>query len=135
MKLLLLSAFCFFSIHVFAQAPRQNPRITDQTDMFKKFKGTNNDTLRKQFQEYLQRKGAGDNLLANKYGNIAILPQDRMPCLIPNTSSIASIPNAWSGTTVPFQPQYHPIPNPALPKQKQSFKWNALDYNLGIQTK
>ena len=135
MKLLLLSAFCIFSIHVFAQAPGQKPGLSDQADIFKKFKGTNNDTLRKQLQEYLQRKGPGNNLLANKHGSIAILPQDHMPCMVPDSTSIASIPNAWSGVTIPFQPQFHSIPNPALPKKKQSFKWNAFDYNLEIQTK
>jgi hypothetical protein len=135
MKPLLLSAFCVFSIHVFAQTPPQKPGLSDQADIFKKFKGTNNDNLRKQLQEYLQRREAGNNLLVNKYGNVAILPQDHMPCIVPDTTSIASIPNAWSGATVPFQPQYHPIPNPALPKKKQAFKWNALDYHPENQTK
>jgi hypothetical protein len=133
MKLLLLPAFCIFCISIFAQVPRNNQGTMDQNELFKKFKGTNRDTLRKQFQRYLQRRDQ-TNSLANKQGNIVILPQDHMPCIIPASSTMAVIPNAWKGTTLPYQPQYHPIPNPALPKQ-QSFKSNALDNSPGIPTK
>lgn len=134
MKLLLLSAFCFFAFAALAQIPHKSPRILNQDEILRRFKGTNNDTLRKQFQEYLRRRGFSNDLLANKRGNMAILPQDHMPCIVPDTNAIASIPNAWKGTTLPYRPSYHPIPNPALPKQ-QSFNWNALDNSLGIPAK
>jgi hypothetical protein len=128
MKLLLLSAFCVFSVCAFAQVPKNNiPLFPQLPDSLKKFKGNNNNELRKRMQDYLQRKKPQENLLANKYGNVVILPQDNMPCIVPDTNGLVKIPNAWNGVTIPYQPQYHPIPNPALPKQ--SFK-----YNLNFQS-
>ena len=97
------------------------------TGYFKEFKGNNNDILRKQFQEYLQRKKLQNSLVANKHANVAFLPQDNMPWVVPNTNGIAPMPNAWNGVTVPYRQQYHAIPNPALPKQ--SFR-----YDLSLQS-
>jgi len=101
--------------------------------LLKKFKGNNNEVLRKQFQEYVQRKQEQNQLLANKRGNIVFLPQDHMPCVVPDTNEIAPMPNAWSGVTTPFRSQYHPIPNPALPPQ--SFRYNALGNSIGVPSK
>ena len=135
MKLLLLSAFCVFSYCAFAQIPnKKNPWTMQIPDTLRSFKGNNSDVLRKQFQEYLQRRKLQNNLLANKQGSVVILPQDNMPCIVPDTNGIAKMPNAWSGTNLPYIPQYHPIPNPALPKT-QSFKYNALDNSLSIPSK
>lgn len=128
MKLLLLAAI-FFSVGAFAQVPKNNnPHILQLPDTLKKFKGNNGGALRKQFQEYLQRKQLQNNLLANKEGNIVFLPEDRMPCVVPDTTGIVKMPNAWNGATVPYRPQYHPIPNPSLPPL--SFKYNALDNGI-----
>ena len=129
MKLLLFSAFCIFTTGVFAQAPKNNsPHVFQLPDTLKKFKGNNSDVLRKQLQEYLQKKNFQNNLLGNKQGNVAILPQDQMPCVVPDTNGIVQMPNAWNGLTVPYRPQFHPIPNPALPPL--SFRFNALDNRI-----
>jgi len=131
MKLLMLSALCFFSLCVFAQLPEnKNQQLVDT---LKNFKGNNPDILPKQFQDYLQRKNAPNNLLANKQGNVVVLPQDHMPCIVPNTNGISKMPNAWSLPTAPFVPQAGAIPNPALPKQ-QSFELK-IDNSLGSQSK
>ncbi|MBO9682502.1 MAG: hypothetical protein J7502_07540 [Flavisolibacter sp.] len=131
MKLLMLSAFCVLSFCVFAQLPdNKNPQLQDT---LKNFKGNNSDILHKQ-QDYLQRKKAPHNLLANKHGNVVLLPQDKMPCIVPDTSGLAKIPNAWGATTVPYVPQFHSIPNPALPRQ-QSFELKIPDNSLDSQTK
>jgi hypothetical protein len=84
-------------------------------------------------QNYLLKKKP-QAMLTNKQGNVILLPQDHMPCVIPNGSEIAFIPNAWGGTSVPYRPQYYPIPNPALPKM-QSFKRNVLDNTLEVPSK
>jgi hypothetical protein len=132
MKLLLLSAFCFFSAGVFAQVlDNQNQQLQDT---LKNFKGNNTDALQKQLQDYLQRKKFQNNLLANKQGNVILLPQDNMPCIVPDTSGIAKMPNSWGTTAVPYVPQFHPIPNPALPKQR-SFELKIPDNSLDSQTK
>jgi hypothetical protein len=65
------------------------------------------------------------NELALGSNRIVILPQDQMPCVIPDTKGIAAIPNAWGRVTVPFRPLYQPIPNPALPPL--SFKYDAAE--------
>lgn len=87
-------------------------------DTLKNFKGSNPDILPKQFQNYLQRKNVPNNLLANKQGNVLVLPQDKMPCIVPDTNGISKMPNAWGTTSVPYVPQAGAIPNPALPKQQ-----------------
>ena len=130
MKLLLFFAFCFLSVWTFAQQNNNCPRLNPE--ILKKFKG-DNDSLQKQFDNYFLRRG-NNNLLSNMNGNIAILPQDRMPCVVPDTRNLERIPNGWKGVAVPYIPQYNPIPNPGLPKL-QSFKWNALDNNLNTTTK
>ena len=53
MKLLLLSAFC---ISAFCAWPKTLPEMQTPSETLKKFKGTNNDELRKQFEEYLEQK-------------------------------------------------------------------------------
>lgn len=131
MKLLMLSALCIFSVCVFAQSSGNENQ--QWGDTLKNFKGSNPDILPKQFQDYLQRKNAPNNLLANKQGNVVVLPQDRMPCIAPNTNDISKMPNAWNSPTAPYIPQTGAIPNPALPKQ-QSFELK-IDNTLGSQSK
>jgi hypothetical protein len=124
MKLLLLSAFCMISLCLSAQIQRNNAWVMKQDDIFQKFKG-NGDTLRKQFQEYLQKRQFRNDALSKKHGSVITLPQDNMPCVVPDTNSMVAIPNAWTKTTVPYKPQYHPIPNPGLPSA--SFSYRASD--------
>jgi hypothetical protein len=132
MKLLMLSAFCVLSFCAFAQFPdNKNPQLQDT---LKNFKGNNSDILQKRMQGYLQRKNAQNSLLVNKQGNVVVLPQDKMPCIVPDTSGLAKIPNAWGATTVPYVSQFNPIPNPALPRQ-QSFELKIQDNSLDGQTK
>jgi hypothetical protein len=135
MKLLLIFVFCFFSFCVFGQVrENKNPWTTPLPDtLFKKFKGNNNELLQQQLQDYLQRNKQQNQLLANKKGNVALLPQDHMPCIIPDTNAIVSMPNAWGGITNPYGSPYNSIPNPALPPQ--SFKYNAPDNSFGPSTK
>jgi hypothetical protein len=85
-------------------------------DTLRNFKGNNNAVLPKQFQKPLP---------GNKQGNTILLRQDRM-CVVPNMDEIAKIPNAWPEVTVPFTPQYHAIPNPALPKNQPKIPGNSL---------
>jgi hypothetical protein len=135
MKLLLLSALCFFSVLAFGQIPNnKNPWTNQIPDSLKNFKANNRDALREQLQHDIQRKKLQNNLLANSQGNVIILPLDNMPCIVPDTNSVAKMPNAWKGTSIPYVPQYHPIPNPALPKT-QSFKHDTLDNSFSIPTK
>ena len=118
MKLLLSLAFCFLAAEAFAQVPKQMPpRTVPSPDSLRNFKGDNGEMLRKQFEEYLQRRKLQSQLLGDKQGNIAHLPQDHMPCVVPDSASAGLMPNAWSPVTVPFRPQLHVMPNPALPKQ------------------
>lgn len=133
MKLLLVFALCVFSVCAFAQVPKKvNPYSFQLPDTLKIFKGNKN-TLQ-QPQEGWQGRITQNNLLANRKGNIALLPQDNMPCIVPDTSTVGKIPNAWSSVTSIYVAPVSPIPNPGLPKM-QSFKWNALDNGLGIPSK
>lgn len=133
MKLLLLLAMCIFSAAAFAQVPKKtNPYIFQLPDTLKRFKGNENALL--QLRDYLHRKQTPQTQLASKLGKVVILPQDNMPCIVPETNVAAKMPNAWGGVTNPYSAPVNPIPNPGLPKTK-SFKWNALDNGLGIPSK
>lgn len=116
MKLLLFIGLNLVFAGAFAQVPNhKNSTLVPSPGYPRNFKGNDSEQLRKQFQEYFERTKAENQLLADKQGNIVRLPQDRMPCMVPDSATVALMPNAWSAVTVPFQPQYHPIPNPALP--------------------
>jgi hypothetical protein len=44
------------------------------------------------------------------------LPQDNMPCIVPDPGASVAIPNVWAGKTkVPFRGNAPRIPNPAKP--------------------
>lgn len=85
--------------------------------------------LHQYFQKYTQ-----SSLLADKQGSIAMLPQDHMPCMVPDTKNLAKMPNGWNNVSLPYQSLIHPIPNPALP-QIQFFRYNVFDKGSGIPTK
>ncbi len=118
MKLLLTFVLCCVLTGAFAQAPRtKTPGKLHVPDTAQMFKGNDGRWLQKQLQVYMDCRKNSQVLLANRQGNIAFLPQDHMPCVVPDSTSVAIMPNAWSGAKVPFQPNFHPVPNPALPKQ------------------
>lgn len=94
------------------------------------FGQTGNDNTSKLLKEYQRRQRFNSRLqfqrpiykdslikdLKNFYSKeqhpgICYLPQDNMPCLVPDTKDIAPIPNAWSDVRIPFQSN---IPNPGL---------------------
>ncbi|MGZ3852927.1 MAG: hypothetical protein ACXVBX_09060 [Flavisolibacter sp.] len=126
MKLLLFFALSFIGAGTFAQVPNQeNPRAVPPPDSVRNYKGNSEKQFRKEFEEYFERKKMQSQLFGDRQGNIARLPQDHMPCVVPDSASAGLVPNAWGGVTVPFRPNYHPIPNPVLPPE--SFKYNTLD--------
>lgn len=115
MKLLLLFLFCVGSSVVFSQGNQNQPS---------KVEGIKNDDLSSQFQSYFRKQEFSIQLPSNQ-NKVTALAQDNMPCVVPDTKAIAAIPNAWSNVTIPYQPKFHSIPNPVLPKV-QSFHYNAL---------
>ena len=55
-----------------------------------------------------------DFALRNKKPGVYLLPQDNMPCIVPDSGKTVNIPNAWRGPkTVPFKGNPPHIPNPA----------------------
>jgi hypothetical protein len=118
MKLLLTFVLCCVLTGAFAQVPKSKaPEKRQVPHSVQMFKGNDGRSLQKKLEAYIDGTKTANGLLANKQGNIVILPQDHMPCVVPDSASVALIPNAWSGAKVPFQPGFRPIPNPALPKQ------------------
>lgn len=116
MKLLLFLVWNLICTGAFAQVPNQRNQWTiPSPDSMRNFKGNNNEQLRKQFEEYFERKKIENQLMADKQGNIVRLLQNHMPCVVPDSATAALIPNAWSAVAIPFQSQHQPIPNPALP--------------------
>jgi len=52
----------------------------------------------------------------NKKPGIYRLPQDNMPCIVPDPTATVAIPNAWKGgVRVPFKTKPPAIPNPGKP--------------------
>lgn len=53
--------------------------------------------------------------IMSKKPGVYKLPQDGMPCIVPDTKDIAAIPNAFKGTSaIPYTGNPPHIPNPAL---------------------
>ena len=118
MKLLLTFVLCCVLTGAFAQVPKsKDPEKLPVPDSVQMFKGNDGRSLQKKLEVYLDGGKVSKSLLGNNQGNIAFLPQDHMPCVVPDSTSAAMMPNAWSGAKVPFQPGFRAIPNPALPKQ------------------
>jgi hypothetical protein len=118
MKLLLTFVLCCVLTGAFAQVPKSKvPEKLQVPDSVRMFKGNDGRSLQKQLEVYPDGEKVSKSLLGNKQGDIAFLPQDHMPCVVPDSTSAAMMPNAWSGAKVPFQPGFRAIPNPALPKQ------------------
>lgn len=123
MKLLLLSVFCFYAVMSFAQTSGNNPDVLRKYELLKKLSQgkVDKDSVPDKFHRYFRPYQFEVTIMSNK-NKVIRLPQSNMPCVIPDTSSIAQIPNAWGNVNVPFVSQYHPIPNPGLAPKKFSFQ-------------
>lgn len=101
-------------------AQAQNPKFDA-----KKFKedASYRDALLNYLSQKNQRENAsiggatvGSPVLINPKPGVHRLPQDNMPCIVPDTKNIAAMPNAWKGAVkVPYRSNPPQIPNPALP--------------------
>jgi|GEM_PF-6493590 len=65
-----------------------------------------------------RRSGEADSMLRrnkwipdNATPGVYALAEDRMPCVVPDLSAVAPMPNAWTRPEVPYQPA-KAIPNP-----------------------
>lgn len=109
MKQLLLMGSFLFSFCAMAQEFKYDiPKkvvVTQRPDIYTlPLSPQQRDSLIKQFKTDMVKVGSG----------IHYLPQDGMPCLVPDTKDIVAIPNAWPKMEVPFMSQ---TPNPALPNR------------------
>lgn len=118
MKLLMLAAVCIFSVGAFTQVT--DNKNYKSPDTLRSFKGNSGDALPKQPGENLNSKKPQNDLFINMQGNVAILKQDKMPCVVPDTSGLSKMPNAWGTTSIPYFLQRGAIPNPALPRRQSS---------------
>lgn len=125
MKLLLLAAFSLCTILLFAQ-PGNKDEILKKYELLQKYQQGQykNDSLPDQFNQYFRRYKF-DVTLSSIKNSIISLPQDNMPCVVPDSARCANIPNAWSNLRVPFRSPYHPIPNPGLRQGKLKFQLNS----------
>lgn len=110
--LLLLSSFLVFT------ARAQNPSIERQTY-------NSNDFM----SRLLKKKSSisfrdttivltNPSLLKSRKPGVYRLPQDNMPCIVPDTTKTVRMPNAWKGPLrVPYKSNPPRIPNLAKPPQ------------------
>ncbi|OLY91505.1 hypothetical protein SAMN05444008_103278 [Cnuella takakiae] len=95
MKLLLLAIAACFS----ASLQAQEINIGDKSKLLERamqFKIAGKDTVKREaFNLVIQTPGS----------RVRILPQDGMPCIVPDTSDIAAMPNAFKKT-----PEKDPLP-------------------------
>ena len=121
MKLLLvfsLSACCFTA---FGQVDQEEVLKNKMEELYR---GGLNGELRP-FQPLAPKSGdfyfqeEGNN--SSRKPGIYSLPQDRMPCLVPDTGGIVSIPNAFPNVSLPFvttipNAYQGPLPNKIITK-------------------
>ncbi len=109
MKLLALFAFCALSQTAVGQIDQDEIIKERMEELYRD--GTEGGKVRRYSLPLKPGGGYGQNLEstgARKPG-IYALPQDRMPCIVPDTGSMVAIPNAFPTVSVPFKPAT--IPN------------------------
>ena len=110
MKLPLLTALLIIGFSASSQTFEVDvPKVMKQSDILKLFK--NNTSPQKIQKDSLMEKFRVSVTGKKANPGIYYLPQDNMPCLVPDTKDIAAIPNAWPQAQVPFKSA---IPNPGL---------------------
>jgi hypothetical protein len=109
--LLLLLTVCFGSLFANAQIESGKlPNFADKIDALKNLQRYSqgmalNDTAKQFFRPEL--------FLTNSKPGVHRLPQDKMPCLVPDMNASVAMPNLWKGEIkVPFQANPPQIPNP-----------------------
>ncbi|NTS43086.1 hypothetical protein HRG84_19530 [Flavisolibacter sp. BT320] len=74
--------------------------------------------LRKQSDTNIVKTPTLPLYLVNPKPGIHRLPQDGMPCIVPDMNATVAIPNTWRGEKkVPFRGAQPSIPNPAKPSR------------------
>lgn len=110
MKPLLLLTLCFSAVCVFAQ----NPEVKKSLQLPQRFEVFINGEKKKLPTDSSVAVVPGKQLfLFNAKPGTYSLPVDNMPCIVPNITGIAHMPNAFRGTVqVPYAGR---IPNAAKP--------------------
>jgi hypothetical protein len=106
-KPILLIICSVFGIHAFAQEFKVDvPKIMKHSNILKQWntskRSLSKDSLIKEFQNFFTMK--------HKPG-IYYLPQDNMPCIVPDTEDVSSMPNVWPQPETSFKSV---IPNPGF---------------------
>ena len=72
--------------------------------------------LKKRSDTNIVKPPALPSYLVNPRPGIHRLPQDGMPCIVPDMNATAGIPNTWRGEKkIPFRGAQPQLPNPAKP--------------------
>jgi hypothetical protein len=104
----ILLIICFvFGIHAFAQEFKVDvPKIMKHSGILKQWNSSkrslNRDSLIRGFQNFFTMK---------HNPGVYNLPQDNMPCVVPDTEDVSTMPNPWLQPEAPFKSA---IPNPGL---------------------
>jgi hypothetical protein len=111
-RLLPLLLSCFLLFESFAQ-DEDVQRFSDEAFNYKKsFNKTRQATTFNDSNIVRQNPG----LLIGKKPGVYRLPQDNMPCIVPDSTKIVRIPNAWKGPKpIPYKSNPPRIPNPTKP--------------------
>jgi hypothetical protein len=110
--LLLLLAACFGCLVVKAQDEAGKlPNFADDIDALKNLQRYSLGMVQKDTARQLMRPELFPN---HPKPGVHRLPQDNMPCLVPDLNASVAMPNVWKGKTgVPFQGKPPQIPNPS----------------------
>ncbi len=113
MKLLSLIGCCIFFTSAWAQTIKVDVlKNMNRPGVLKPFR--NNIFLEKIHQDTLIKKFQAPLVGKKIEPGIYYMPQDNMPCLVPDVRDLAAIPNGWPNVQLPFKSG---IPNPGLPQQ------------------
>lgn len=109
MKLLPLFALCALSQTAFSQIDQDEIVKERLEELYRE--GLDGGKVRCYSLPLKPGGGYGQNLesIGLRKPGIYALPQDRMPCIVPDTGGIVAIPNAFPAVSVPYKPTT--IPN------------------------
>ena len=111
-RLLSLLLSCFLLFEGFAQDEYVQKFDDDALNLLKTYKEKQHSTSINDSNIVLQNFG----LLNGKKPGVYRLPQDNMPCIVPDSTKTVRIPNAWKGPKrIPYRSNPPRIPNLTKP--------------------
>jgi hypothetical protein len=104
--ILLIACFAFFSTVSAQEFKVDVPKIMKHSNVFKQL-----NTPKRSFNRDSLIQGLQNFFTTKHHPGMYYLPQDNMPCLVPDTEDVSAMPNVWPQPETSFKSA---MPNPGF---------------------